>query len=150
MNSVMVALILRATVMLTPIVASAGTYVLYQVYVTVTTAIQNQETQIRAMQKELDDHESRLNNGRQSRLDFQAQTVVTFDKLDKKLEQIADKIEAINEAVVRVQTIVETRLPRKNAEIEDGTHQKVTNVAEEGAPGSCTGSFAVCSLLERR
>lgn len=116
-NNVNLVLMSRLLMLLTPVVASAGTFVLYHVYTAVLEVQAMQTNAIEQLNIRVNRHEVILENGKQSRLEFQERTVTQFNNLDTKVEKMLDGITDIRESVVRVQTIVETRLPQKATEL---------------------------------
>jgi hypothetical protein len=115
LNSVIITLIARATLALMPVVGSFLIWLGVQAYGNIQKSIELQAAQISQMQLELQDHQLRLENGKAARIDFQTHADQQFTKLDTQLSEIADRLTSVNNAVIRVQTIVETRLPTKDS-----------------------------------
>lgn len=113
LNSVVITIIARATTLAAPAVMAFVMYVLMNVYSSIETTLQVQDKQIADIQDQLQDHQFRLDTGKQARSDFQQSTMSQFTKLDTQLADIAAKITLTNNAVIRVQTIIETRFPPK-------------------------------------
>lgn len=118
-QNVWITLIARGTILLMPFVASFGTWLLWQVYTTMQQAQQDQAKEIQKIESTLQQHQFILDNGLKARLEFQNQTLQTFERLNDKFEVITNKLNAVNDSVIRVQTIVETRLPPKAAKGTD-------------------------------
>lgn len=116
-NNVRLALFARLSMLLMPLVATTGTWLLWQVYVSIESAQQSQAREINQLELKVQQHDLILENGRQSRLDFQNRTEGQFSSLNWKIEKMLDGIADVRETVVRVQTIVETRLPQKATEL---------------------------------
>lgn len=114
-QNIWITLIARSTILLMPFVASFGTWLLWQVYTTMQQAQLEQAKEIQKIENTLQQHQFILDNGLKTRLEFQNQTLRTFERLNDKFEVITDKLTAVNDSVIRVQTIVETRLPQKAA-----------------------------------
>lgn len=117
LNSVVVTLIARATLVLAPFVFAFISYTTLQLYHGFVSAQETQAAQIADIQRILQDHQFRLESGKSARLDFQQNASQQFTKISEHLDQIGDKVAAINETVIRVQTIVETRLPSKEGRL---------------------------------
>lgn len=113
LQSVWVTVVARATLLAMPFVVSFVTWITLNVYTRIESAIERQETQIIEIQKQILDHEFRLTAGKAARLEFQANATAQYQRFDAQLAEIADKITETNNAVIRVQTIIETRLPAK-------------------------------------
>lgn len=116
-NNVRLALFARLSMLLMPLVATTGTWLLWQVYVSIESAQESQAREINQLELKVQQHDLILENGRQSRLDFQNRTEGQFSSLNWKIEKMLDGIADVRETVVRVQTIVETRLPQKATEL---------------------------------
>ena len=112
-NDVRLVLFTRLAMLLMPLLVSAGTGLLWKVYTGVEAVQEAQSKAITDLQMKVQEHQLVLENGRQSRLEFQARTESQFSGLDGKAERLLDGINELRESVVRVQTIVETRLPQK-------------------------------------
>jgi len=112
-NDVRLVLFTRLAMLLMPLLASAGTGLLWKVYTGVEAVQEAQSKAISDLQMKVQEHQLVLENGRQSRLEFQARTESQFSGLDGKVERLLDGINDLRESVVRVQTIVETRLPQR-------------------------------------
>lgn len=119
LNSVVVTLIARGTLLIAPVVFAFITYVTMQNYNGVMASIELQAKQIVEIQRELQDHQSRLDNGKQARMDLQVNADRHFAKIDTHLDVISQKVASISEAMIRVQTIIETRLPLKQGLLSD-------------------------------
>lgn len=111
LTNVWITLVARATLLLAPLALSFVTWFTWEVYSRMEQAIAQQAQAIVEIQKQLQDHEFRLNNGRQARIEFQNQAVAQYGRFDEKLENIAEKLTETNNAVIRLQTIIENRLP---------------------------------------
>lgn len=116
-NSVWLTLTGRLLMLLVTPVAAIGTTILWRVYDTMMEVQQAQSKSIQELQLEVERHQIVINNEKQSRLEFQARTESQFSELDTKIERLLDGISDVRQSVVRVQTIVETRLPQKGAEL---------------------------------
>lgn len=116
-NDVRLAVFARLSMLLMPLVASAGTWLLYNVYTSIELAQTTQAKEINQLELKVQQHDLILENGKQSRLEFQSRSDAHFDVLDDKIEKMLDGISQVRETVVRVQTIVETRLPQKATEL---------------------------------
>ncbi len=106
----------RLALLAMPIIASFGTWLLWEVYTTTQEAIAAQAKAISEIQNRLQDHEFRLSAEERQRSEFQQQTLRQFQTVDQRLQIITDKLEMVNDAVIRVQTIIETRLPSKSVQ----------------------------------
>lgn len=113
LNNIVITIIARATILAAPAVMAFVMYVLMNVYSNIETTLQVQGKQIADIQDQLQDHQFRLDTCKQARSDFQQSTMSQFTKLDTQLADIAAKITLTNNAVIRVQTIIETRFPPK-------------------------------------
>lgn len=111
LTNVWITLVARATLLLAPLALSFVTWFTWEVYSRMEQAIAQQAQAIVEIQKQLQDHEFRLDSGRQARVEFQSQAVAQYGRFDEKLESIAEKLTETNNAVIRLQTIIENRLP---------------------------------------
>lgn len=118
LNSVIVTLVARATLFVMPVVGSFLIWLTMQVYTGIEASIETQGAQITQIQRELQDHQFRLDTGKQSRIEFQTHADLQFGKLDAQLSEIVDRLTSVNNSVIRVQTIVETRLPSKEGSLQ--------------------------------
>lgn len=118
-NDVRLAVFARLSMLLMPLVASAGTWLLWNVYTSIELAQDAQAKEINQLEMKVQQHDLILETSKQSRLEFQTRSDAHFDTLDDKIEKMLDGISQVRETVVRVQTIVETRLPAKGAELGD-------------------------------
>ena len=118
LQSVWVTVVARLTILAMPLVVSFVTWFTYQIYSGIQAAIAEQGKQIIEMKAELLEHQFRLENGEAARLTFAASAEKQFSKLDSQLDDIAAKIAGVNDTVIRVQTIIETRLPTKEGRLE--------------------------------
>lgn len=117
LQSVVVTLIARATLVCMPFVVAFISYLTLQIYGTIQVALQKQAEQIIQMQIELQDHQTRLDACKAARLELQENTEKQFARLDVQLTEIANKLASVNNTVIRVQTIVETRLPTREGSL---------------------------------
>lgn len=115
-NSVVLVLAARVLMLAMPLVGSFGTWLLWEIYTSTQATLAAQAAAISEIQKELQDHENRLDNGKAQRLEFQDRVLKQFDTFSTKLETMSEKLTSVNDTVIRVQTIIETRLPAKSAE----------------------------------
>lgn len=118
-QNVWITIVARVSMLLMPFVASFGTWLLWEVYTTVQHTLTEQGNDINNIERTLERHQFILDNGLKQRMEFQSQTLSTFDRLNDKFEAISEKLNAVNDSVIRVQTIVETRLPQKAAKGND-------------------------------
>lgn len=116
LQSIWVTVVARATLLAMPFVVSFVTWLTWEVYARMESAIESQGKMILEIQSKLQDHEFRLEVGKAQRLEFQALALEQLKSFDSALDAIKEKITETNNAVIRVQTIVETRLPAKQTE----------------------------------
>ena len=114
LESVWVAVSARLTMLSMPFVIAFITWLTHQVYSGIQLSIERQSHQITEMQQELQKHQFELDSGK----DFKTSTLEQFNKFDTQLSSISDKITGVSDTVIRVQTIVETRLPAKEGKLK--------------------------------
>jgi chromosome segregation ATPase len=112
------------------LLVAAGMYWLSQQFEPISQAIQRIDDQVQEMRdvddsqqrtlevfrSALQDHESRLVNGKANRDRQAEQNAANFEKIDKKLETITDKIGDVNGALIGLKTTINERVPpRRNS-----------------------------------
>lgn len=118
LQSVWLTVVARATILAAPFVVSFVTWLVLETYRELQKTQELMRTQIVEIQRELQDHEFRLESGKAARLEFQAAAAQQMTRLDSQLDEIAAKITSVNDTVIRVQTIIETRLPVKEGNLQ--------------------------------
>jgi hypothetical protein len=136
-NSVITKLLVMAVAALSMPIASllvaAGMYWLSQQFEPIHGAIKRIDSQIlemgdrddaqqrtlEAFRSALQDHESRLVNGKANRDRQAEQNAFNFEKIDKKLETITDKIGDVNGAIIGLRTTINERVPPKRNSLSE-------------------------------
>lgn len=77
------------------------------------------EASDRIQDKNIGEHEYRMNTGRAAREAFQEKADSEFDSLGKKLEQINNKLGEVNSSVTAIETLINQRLPVRRTSLED-------------------------------
>lgn len=118
LQNIWLTVIARLTILAAPFVVSGVTWLTVEMYRGVQATLELQRNQIIEIQRELQDHEFRLGAGKTARLEFQAAAAQQMTRLDTQLDEIAAKITSVNDTVIRVQTIIETRLPVREGSLQ--------------------------------
>lgn len=115
LSNIWVAMTARLMQLMVPVFFAAITWGLGQFYYTFQDISAQRDKDISEIKNELLEHQFILENGKALRMEFETNTVKQFDTLHNKLNLLVDKLSAVSDSVIRVQTIVETRLPQKAA-----------------------------------
>lgn len=66
---------------------------------------------------QIQDHESRLVNGKLAREDFQTQAQENFTAIENSFRELNVQIVSLSGSIIRLQTTIENRLPARNSSV---------------------------------
>ncbi len=75
--------------------------------------IETIEERNREQQREIDNHEFRMNRGREDRLEFQSNTKEQIKAIGAQLESIDDSLGNVNTSITAIETLINQRLPAR-------------------------------------
>lgn len=117
-TSIGLAIYMRLAMLAMPLVFTGGTYMLWELYTSFQESDAAQDAQLANIERELQAHQMILDTTAKARAEFQDRTSRQFENMDTKMDKLIEKLGLVSDAVIRVQTVVETRLPPKATNAE--------------------------------
>lgn len=113
-NNMMTIVIARAAMIVTPVLLSFFAWLAWGVYQGIESRVVAVEGVTASQSKIIQDHESRLVNGKTQREQFQGEAKEHFGEINATLRQLNSEINSMNGNIIRLQTTIDNRLPPRS------------------------------------
>lgn len=118
-NNMMTIVIARAAMIVTPVLLSFFAWLMWGVYQGIESRVVAVEAVTTSQARTIQDHESRLVNGKQAREQFQIDAKEQFGDINATLRSLNTEINTMNGNIIRLQTTIDNRLPPRSGSVMD-------------------------------